>query len=209
MDVFLISSGGGVIVDIVSVNDLSSAQQSYLEYVCVEITPDLIQFGLGDRYNGVNFTKTIVEPAPAPPPTPLGSGYVFLIKNGVIENCICAENVDRAQMFYPDYTCIERIDTNSQFGLNDLYDGVNFTKAAPPPAVFVPISRLDFLRKFTVQQRIAIRQSTDLLILDAVHMMDLAEQIELDDPDTIYFVNYLATQSFITIEDANRILGVV
>ena len=70
MDVFLISSGGGVIVDIVSVNDLSSAQQSYPEYVCVEITPDLIQFGLGDRYNGVNFTKTIVEPAPAPPPPP-------------------------------------------------------------------------------------------------------------------------------------------
>ena len=133
---------------------------------------------------------------------------VFLIINGVIENCICADSVARAQQFYPDHTCIERTPELSQFGPGDLYDGANFSKV---PVVILPpgpVSRLEFLRRFSAQQRIAIRAANDPVIVDGLQLLDLAEDVNLQDPDTVYFVNYCATQGYITQTDADRILGV-
>jgi hypothetical protein len=134
---------------------------------------------------------------------------VFLIKNGVVENVICADSVARAQQFYPDHICIERTSSVGQFSPGDLYNGTAFTKA---PVVVVPpgpVSRLEFLRSFTPQQRIAIRAANDPVIVDALQLLDLAEDVNLQDHDTIYFVNYCAAQGYITTADANRILGVV
>jgi hypothetical protein len=133
---------------------------------------------------------------------------VFLIKNGVVENCICADSTERAQQFYPDYICIERIGDLNQYGPSDLYDGNDFSKAPVvvlPPA---PVSRLEFLRSFTAQQRISIRAANDPIIVDALQLLDLAEEINLQDSDVIFFVNYCADQGYITTADANRILGV-
>ena len=33
---------------------------------------------------------------------------VLLILDGKVENCICADSVERAQQFYPQHICIER-----------------------------------------------------------------------------------------------------
>ena len=132
---------------------------------------------------------------------------VFLILNGVIENCICADSAARAQQFYPDHICIERTPELSQFGPGDLYDGTNFSKA---PVVILPpgpVTRLEFLRSFTAQQRIAIRAANDPVIVDGLQLLDLAEDVNLQDPDTVYFVNYCANQGYITQADADRILG--
>jgi len=134
---------------------------------------------------------------------------VFLIKDSVIENCISADSTERAQQFYPDYTCIERTELLSQFGIGDLYNAGVFTKSPPKPPILYPISRLTFLRRFTAQQRIAIRAQEDAVIKDALQMLDLAEEVKLDDQDTVFFVNYLVTQNLITEEDSLRILGVV
>jgi len=134
---------------------------------------------------------------------------VFLIKDGIVENCICADSVARAQQFYPDHTCIERTPELSQFGPGDLYDGTDFSKA---PVVILPpgpVTRLEFLRRFTAQQRIAIRAANDPVIVDGLQLLDLAEDVNLQDPDTVYFVNYCADQGYISTADANRILGVV
>lgn len=133
---------------------------------------------------------------------------VFLILNGVVENCICADSVARAQQFYPDHICIERVGDLTQYGPGDLYDGVDFSKA---PIVILPpgpVSRLEFLRRFTAQQRIAIRAANDPVIVDALQLLDLAEDVNLQDPDVEYFVNYCAAQGYITQADADRILGV-
>ena len=133
---------------------------------------------------------------------------VFLIKDGIVENCICADSVARAQQFYPDYICIERTPELAQYGPGDLFDGTNFSKApvvVRPPG---PVSRLEFLRRFTAQQRIAIRAANDPVIVDGLQLLDLAEDVNLQDPDTVYFVNYCADQGYITQADADRILGV-
>lgn len=53
---------------------------------------------------------------------------IGLIKNGIVENVICADSVEIAQAHYPDHICIERTDT-VRFGPGWTYDGVAF--AAP------------------------------------------------------------------------------
>ena len=58
---------------------------------------------------------------------------VFLIKDGVVENCICADSVARAQQFYTDHLCIERTPDLMQYGPGDLYDGADFSH--PPMEV--------------------------------------------------------------------------
>lgn len=132
---------------------------------------------------------------------------VLLIKNGVVENCICADSVARAQQFFPDYLCIERDDALREFGPGDLYDGTTFSKA-PRVVQPVPLTRLEFLRRFTPQQRINIRASNDPVIQDGMGLLDLAQEVRVDDPDTQFFVGYLVQQGLITQADADRILGV-
>lgn len=51
---------------------------------------------------------------------------VLLISKGVV-NCICAESVERAQAFYPEYICIDRTGALRGWGSGDLYDGTNFS----------------------------------------------------------------------------------
>jgi len=132
---------------------------------------------------------------------------VFLIKDGKVDNCICADSVARAQQFYPDHICIERTDDLRAYGPGDLYDGTNFSKA-PYVRVIAPVTRLEFLRRFTPEQRIAIRASNDPVIIDAHELLDIATDISVDDPDTIRYVRYLQQQGFISAEDADRILEV-
>lgn len=57
---------------------------------------------------------------------------VLLIKDGVVANCICADSVERAQTFYPDYLCMERTEALRGCGPGDLYDGVTFTRPERP-----------------------------------------------------------------------------
>ncbi len=132
---------------------------------------------------------------------------VFLIKDGKVENCICADSVERAERFFPDHICLERTDALRQYGPGDLYDGTNFSKA-PYVHVVVPVTRLEFLRRFTAEQRIAIRASTDPMIIDGRELLDMATDVSADDPDTILYVRYLEQQGFISAEDADRILEV-
>jgi len=132
---------------------------------------------------------------------------VLLIKNGVVDNCIAADSVERAQQFYPDHICIERTNALREFGPGDLYDGTNFSH--PPPVVRPPepITRLEFLRRFTPEQRITIRASQDPVIIDGNELLALAEEVRLDDPDTVRLVNYMVQQGLITQADADQILS--
>ena len=132
---------------------------------------------------------------------------VLLIRDGVVENCICADSVERAQQFYPQHLCIERTEALREWGPGDLHDGMNFSKA-PRVVVVTPITRLEFLRRFTPEQRINIRSSSDPVIRDGMGMLDLAQEVRTDDANTVFFVGYLVQQNFITQADADRILGV-
>ena len=136
---------------------------------------------------------------------------VLLITDGVVENCICADSVERAAEFFPGCLCIERTGEHAAAGPGWLWDGqaLNPPPATPAAPAGGPITRLEFLRRIPAQVRIAIRQAAavDPVIADGLQLIDLAEEIRTDDPDTVALVGYLQQQGYLTTAQAAAVLG--
>ena len=69
-----------------------------------------------------------------------------------------------------------------------------------------PITKLAFLRRFTAEERIAIRASIDPVIVDFMTLLDLAQEVTTTDPDTQTGIEYLVAQGLLTLERAEMIL---
>lgn len=116
---------------------------------------------------------------------------VILIKDGCVENVICADSVERAQQFYPDHQCVERTPELAQVGPGYTYaDGV-WTE--PVPVVVEQdwrITRLAFLNRFTDAEAIGIDLASQGVTVEAAAMrryqkkVDAATFIDLSDPAT-------------------------
>lgn len=76
----------------------------------------------------------------------------------------------------------------------DIYAAGAFVKAQRPAQ---PITKLQFLRRFTAEERIAIRASSDPIIVDFMALLDLAEEVRVDDPDTTAAVAYLTAMGLL------------
>lgn len=59
------------------------------------------------------------------------------------------------------------------------------------------LTRLEFLTRFTTSERIAIRASTDPIVVDFMELLNLASYVDVGDQNTIDGVNYLASQNLI------------
>lgn len=79
----------------------------------------------------------------------------------------------------------------------------------PPPPVprEMQLTKLQFLRLFTAPERIAIRASSDPVIVDFMQLLDLAQDVRLDDPDTVQGLHYLESDGLIAPGRAHEILG--
>lgn len=78
------------------------------------------------------------------------------------------------------------------------------------PVTHTPqLTKLQFLRRMTPAERIAAREAakTDPVLDDAQRLLDLAQDVRVDDPDTILFVNYMAQQGIIAPERVADILA--
>jgi len=71
----------------------------------------------------------------------------------------------------------------------------------------IQLTKLQFLRRFTTAERIAIRASTNPVIVDFMQLLDLAQDVRLDDPDTIQGVNYLEGLNLLAAGRAAEILA--
>lgn len=69
------------------------------------------------------------------------------------------------------------------------------------------ITRLAFQRRFTLAERIAIRESTDPIVVDYREMGQLAEAIDLADADVVVGLHYLEAEGLIAQGRAVEILG--
>lgn len=69
------------------------------------------------------------------------------------------------------------------------------------------LTQLQFLRKFTVDERIRIRNSPDSRVKDFLHLLTLAQDIRLDDSDTIMGVNFLESINLLASGRAAEILS--
>jgi len=96
-------------------------------------------------------------------------------------------------------------------GPNWLYDGVNFT--APPHLENIiteaPLQKIDFLRLFTQEERIAIKEAakTNAVVEDYQYMLDNSTIVLLSDPDIQTGIPMLESAGLIGIGRAAQILS--
>lgn len=76
----------------------------------------------------------------------------------------------------------------------------------PQPQPILQLTQLNFLRRFTSQERITAKASNDPIIEDFMYLLTLAQDIRLDDQDTIAGVNYLEQQGILAEGRAAEIL---
>ena len=75
--------------------------------------------------------------------------------------------------------------------LDNLIWDKNQTKFVSDPRNPV-ITKLQFLSRFTMQERLAIRASTDPVVQDIMNLLNLATEVNVTDQQTMMGVGYLA-----------------
>lgn len=80
------------------------------------------------------------------------------------------------------------------------------TIVEPPPSA---VSSLEFLKRFTQVERVAIRGAakSDPALEDFLDLIDKANEIRLNDPDTIAGVQYVVSQGLLSAGRASEVLG--
>lgn len=84
------------------------------------------------------------------------------------------------------------------------WTGTTWEPVAAPSA---PLTQLNFLRRFTAPERIAIRASADPVVIDFLHLLSLAQSVRLDDADTLAGVGYLEQAGLVAVGRAAEILA--
>lgn len=126
----------------------------------------------------------------------------LLIKNGVVVNAIVTTAADAARI-----TGYDQVIPHATAGPGWRYrDGVLSPPdpVTPPPS---PLTQLAFLRRFTAEERIASRASADPVVQDFLHLLGLAQEIRLDDADTVAGVNYLESLGLLAAGRAAAVLA--
>ena len=79
-------------------------------------------------------------------------------------------------------------------------------EAAPVPRT---ITKLEYLRRFTTDERVAIRAAAaaNPVLDDYLKLMELAQEINLDDPDTVAAVQMLEQSGLIAAGRADEVLA--
>lgn len=134
---------------------------------------------------------------------------IALINGGVVANIIEADLAFAQSLGYEQ--AVE--DTSGTAALHGTYANGVFTlpaaAPAPAPTPITIMTKLTFLRRFMQAERIAIRtaRATDPVIEDAESLLQLADDIDVADPDTVQYVGYLAQQGFLTQTRMQEILA--
>ena len=68
------------------------------------------------------------------------------------------------------------------------------------------LSKLEFMSRFTTEERIMIRSSTDPVVLDIMKLLELAEFVNVSDTTTQQGVGYLVHSGILSSERAAEIL---
>ncbi|MFO0451548.1 MAG: hypothetical protein ACK52I_23305 [Pseudomonadota bacterium] len=140
---------------------------------------------------------------------------VILIRDGVVQNVISADSVERALMFYPEFTAMERTADISFVGPGYLYDGVTFTAPPPPepePVTDWRVTKLRFQLRFTDAEAIAIDLASQGATVEAaavrryLKLIELAEWIDLANQLVRNGIFNLAAAGLLTEERANVII---
>lgn len=112
---------------------------------------------------------------------------VLLIKDGVVDNVIHADSVERAAMFYPEHECVEQTESIGP-GWRRI-DGA-WSPPPPPPPQPRRVTQFAFITRFTDAEAVAIDLASQGATVEAASMrrymakVNAATYIDLDDPAT-------------------------
>ena len=72
------------------------------------------------------------------------------------------------------------------------------------------LSKVDFLKRFTMSERIITRTTaeTDPIVVDIFHILNEADEVDLTDPETVAGIRYLQSIGVLSEARASQILGV-
>lgn len=127
-----------------------------------------------------------------------------LIKNGKVVNIIDAD-----AGFVAGLTGFDAAVASDEASIGWNYaDGALIAPEAPEPHPVVQLTQLAFLRRFTTPERIAITASPDPLVQDFLTLLGMAQDVRLDDADTVMGTNYLEQSGLIGAGRAAAILAV-
>ncbi len=126
---------------------------------------------------------------------------IALITNGQVTNVVLGDLTD-----FPGGRLVA---PGERVSPGDSYVNGQFVAASVVPVVApaAPLTQLAFLRRFTAEERIAIRASTDPVVQDFLHLLELAQEIRLDDYDTMAGVGYLESLGLLDEGRAVAVLG--
>ena len=133
---------------------------------------------------------------------------LLIADDGTVDNCICADSVERAALFYPGHICIERTELLRHVGVGHRYDGLTFTAPPAPPPEPKILTKVEFLKRIPMLKRISIRTAaaSDAVIADGMALLTSTDQVRLDDPDLQYFVGYLVTRGYLTVAESAALM---
>ena len=69
------------------------------------------------------------------------------------------------------------------------------------------LTKLQFLNRFTMQERIAIRSSIDPIVNDIMNLLDAAEYVNTADQNTVMSIGYLSSVGLVESNRVSEILG--
>lgn len=123
--------------------------------------------------------------------------YVMLDDNQVVTAVASTQEV----VFVANSRAIDRYDPSL---MGHRWTGTGWEEV-PRPAT--PLSQLAFLRRFTADERMAIRASNDPVVVDFLHLLSLAQDVRLADADTLAGVGYLEQAGLLVAGRAAEILA--
>ena len=118
--------------------------------------------------------------------------------NWIVENRITGEVVHAYGADQPDH-----------FGTFPLEQFNHIREKEVVVVVSRTITKLEYLRRFTVEERVAIRAAAEQnpVLADYLQLMELAQEINLDDPDTVAAVLMLEQVGLIAAGRSAEVLA--
>lgn len=146
--------------------------------------------------------KTLIALAFVACATPAFASRYAIVENGTVTNVIEGDGSSDFMASFPNAVALK-----SPGGIGSTYSGGNFS-VPPTPAASAHnwISATKFLLRFTTQERIAIRTSTDPIVQDFIGLINTAVDVDLTDPATTQGVQYLESSGLIGSGRAAQIL---
>jgi hypothetical protein len=107
-----------------------------------------------------------------------------------------------------DWVALENVDViNVQGPIPDLNKVVWDEGSLSLVSITTPLTRFEFLSKFTSEERTAIRASDDPLVVDYIHMLEIADEVDPTNALTIQGIEYLVSINLLTELRAEEILS--